>query len=378
MDIYKVIKINNMDINNMDINNIDVNNIVISDYNKKHNIEKIIKSLDFNFMPHIIDNKTNYKHSVILNKINTIIQHLKYNNKTKDNCNLIDINLTIPVDTTKPAELIKERSKTQQYVKKYINIDNKYYHVGILIAGNAGRPGGSLGKMDGSGVGGNWKNTTFRTQEESIVSSWIRAENKTTIRFDPNNLFRNTLGNNAINGDRPWGMLDTGNTISAKTIQEYDYTKELKQGHENKYSFSHAVLNVPFNDNNEQLLGSRVSLFFGFGPNIAFSGRSKYGSGARTKIKKYNSRSQYNLFRNCVKAVYRANLANMIMCGVNVAIMARVSGGIYAKTNSSGSLYTQQTINEEYKTILEEVLDEIYPNGLNKEYKYYFDYVIYP
>jgi len=374
----------------MDINVINVNNIVISDYNKKHNIEKIIKRLDFNFMPHTIyksiNKYENYRHDVKLNDIDTIIQHLKYNKDTNYYYynKLIDINITAPVDTTKPATLIKEINKhnpqeyvkTQEYINKYTLKDGKYYHVGILIAGNAGRPGGSLGKMNGSGVvGKKWEDTTFTTQEESIVSSWIRAENKITARFDPNKLFINTLGKNAINGNRPWGMLNTGKSTLVDTIQGHKYTEELTPRHEKKYSFSHAVLNVPFMDNKENVLNSRVSLFFGFGPNIAFSGRSNYGSGARTKIIYYDYDKHYMLFRNCVKAVYRANLANMIMCGVNVAIMAPISGGIYAKTRSGN---TKRQINSEYKKILEEVLNETYPNGLGKQYKYYFDYVIHP
>tara|TARA_B100000524_G_scaffold346281_1_gene246217 strand:+ start:1944 stop:2315 length:372 start_codon:yes stop_codon:yes gene_type:complete len=49
--------------------------------------------------------------------------------------------------------------------------------VGLLVASNPGRPGGSLGKMDGTGLADNYNND-FSTQEESIIASWFQAEEK--------------------------------------------------------------------------------------------------------------------------------------------------------------------------------------------------------
>ena len=58
---------------------------------------------------------------------------------------------------------------------------------GIVIAGNAGRPAGALGRFpdvaagwDGPSVGlVVTERKTFRTQEEDVVASWIRGELQT-------------------------------------------------------------------------------------------------------------------------------------------------------------------------------------------------------
>ena len=71
------------------------------------------------------------------------------------------------------VKIIKKK-KSQDIAGYYFNRNSKL-KIGVLIAGNAGRPGGSLGKVDGSGLNGNY-NKKFKTQEEDVISSWLQGE----------------------------------------------------------------------------------------------------------------------------------------------------------------------------------------------------------
>jgi len=69
----------------------------------------------------------------------------------------------------------QERGTSQELAATY-QLTGK--RVGVLVAGNAGCPGGAIGKMDGSGLRDSWdhiKRTHYRTQEESIIRDWLAA-----------------------------------------------------------------------------------------------------------------------------------------------------------------------------------------------------------
>lgn len=253
--------------------------------------------------------------------------------------------------------------------------------VGLLVASNPGRPGGSLGKMDGTGLADNYNND-FSTQEESIIASWFQAEEKIfdlkkkkgdKRKFNCCIEFKNTLGVDATSRGRPWGMLNPEST-SVKTIQGKDFTLPFFEKGRSQpqraayYSFAYHLPSKPiFNSNKDSI--KIVDLFFVYGPNVSASG-SPTGSMSRTKIKEYRFQRDYFIFKTGVKNAIRAGLISMANADIKVAILARVSGGIY-----SGNGNTNRRINSDYNDIINDLLLEFNPNT-NRQLGTYFKYVI--
>lgn len=254
----------------------------------------------------------------------------------------------------------------------------RHEKVGLLVASNPGRPGGNLGKMDGTGLADNY-NKNFSTQEESIIASWFQAEerifnlNKNDKRkFNCCREFKNNLGVDVVGG-RPWGML-IPNSTSVKSIQGKDFTLPFfdkgksQPQRANYYNFAYHLPRKPiFNSNKNSI--KIVDLFFVYGPNVAASG-TPTGSMSRTKIKKYRFTRDYIIFREGVKNSLRAGLISMTNANIDVAILARVSGGIY-----SGNGNTNRQINSDYSNIINELLLEFHPNT-NRQLGTHFKYVI--
>ena len=82
----------------------------------------------------------------------------------------------------------------------------------------------------------------------------------------------------------------------------------------------------------------------------------------RTKVRHYNASRDYPVFRECVKTAFRAALIKMIDKNIEVAILPRVSGGIYSDPD------TRYLINSEYPDIINEILDEIVNDKTIREY----------
>jgi hypothetical protein len=109
--------------------------------------------------------------------------------------------------TVTKVEIVYGKKAQEHCLDKY-SIENK---IGVLIAGNAGRPGGGLGKVNGSGINMNF-HKTFNTHEEDVLASWLQGEeilwnyNNWNIPFNANIIFSHNLGNNIPekNHKRPW------------------------------------------------------------------------------------------------------------------------------------------------------------------------------
>jgi len=254
----------------------------------------------------------------------------------------------------------------------------KNLKVGVLVASNPGRPGGSLGKMDGTGLDGDYTRTNFTTQEESVVASWLQAEQnnsaRSRVQFNANDTFRRNLGDLVRNG-RPWGMCTPYNSISVRTIQGRDFTIPFhdsngrpKENQIENYKFAYSLINKPLY-NIYQNKCKNVDLVFVYGPNVAAEG-SEQGSMSRTKVKEYRYDLDYDIFRRSVKQALKSGLIKMALNGVKVAILARVSGGIY-----SGNRRTSNSINSQYEDIIKEILNEQFQGRLIKSY---FDKIILP
>jgi hypothetical protein len=249
---------------------------------------------------------------------------------------------------------------------------------GILIAGNAGLPGGELGKREGwsgkilDGRGTFWSEPRYyTTQEESVVNSWFHA----TQLLDRNvqKVFRHNIGDKGRGPDgRPWGLrytdepLNGNRDISTATLQGHDYTESFSDrepgDHIIKYAFCHHVRNQQIAHYRNYKLCSdpirfETSLYFTFGPNVAAVGRdANLGTMARTLVSDYNHDDPYHyyIFRECVKQSFKTSLEMMNNDGIEVPILCRVSGGIYSGVGTK----THTKINREYEAIINEIIQE--------------------
>ena len=228
--------------------------------------------------------------------------------------------------------------------------------VGVMIAGNAGRPGGALGRIDASGLSQPWetlKKKDYKTQEESVLIDWLKASEKEAkvagAGFEPDAFFKDRLGT-----PQTWGMLDKGTGArGVETIQGFDYTLPLVKANDLRaYDFAPLV-------EDEVLMapdGSSVpvELVFVFGPNVAAEfDKGTYATMKRTKVRDYTFTDNYMAFEKAVKTALRAGMKAMQKAGCQVGVLARVSGGIY-----SGDGRTHKRINLAYRTIVEEIMAE--------------------
>lgn len=306
---------------------------------------------------------------------------------------IYNINYTEQLGGNSTSVIITRGHKAQDIAYNY-----KEYSSGILIAGNAGRPGGFVGMPDGSGLGISQTDLLSKewgTQEEDVVASWLKAEHKMTKKV-MHSIFRNNLGSNVTNNSQyiingiptynmnekgqPWGMLKPKKLDSIKTIQQWNYTDAIriinkgKTGQEKGYNFSYMLPNKSMYNKLENDIFT-TNLVFVFGPNIA-SGRdigngdinevdkykSKYNTSGRTKVQGYEFEKHYDFFEKSVKMAFRAGLQNMAKNNINIAILSAVSGGIYSKIEEK--IETNININKNYENIINDILKEDY-NGKN-------------
>ena len=93
-----------------------------------------------------------------------------------------------------------------------------------------------------------------------------------------------------------------------------------------------------------------VALAFTFGPNVGCS-QTPTGSTTRTRIKGYRHDRDYGFFRAAVKTAVAAALRVLDSASVEVAVVCKVSGGIYA-----GESQTQ--ITADYPALVAELVAE--------------------
>ena len=150
-------------------------------------------------------------------------------------------------------------------------------HIGMMVAANSGRPGGACGlraQLDHAKL-----HPGHRTQEEDIVSSWIRTE----AGDDPaaqDELYRGTI-------DQRWGMRDTLST-GRDTIQGVDYCRTTSPASfADTWLVPRAVMSAKSADDDGTMRFDTerqfpCTLVFTAGPNAGASA-SPWGSMARTR-----------------------------------------------------------------------------------------------
>ncbi len=186
--------------------------------------------------------------------------------------------------------------------------------VGLMVAGNSGRPGGGVGLgleripvVDAREVARGIRGE-IRTQEESVVAEWLHTEARSVRRM--NRLFRGTICG-------AWGQTARGGT---RTIQAVDYTTT-------RFARDYADAWVV---RGARLRGCTATLVFVAGPNASPAGAPSDGYGSMGATANALARVDYAFFRSAVAASVRAGLLAMRDEGVTHALVALVSCGIYA------------------------------------------------
>jgi hypothetical protein len=257
------------------------------------------------------------------------------------------LNLKPPTPTASPRfALAVATPETGDAVTVCAGPKNSGKKVGLMVAGNSGRPAGDIGDDDhvaGKNAPCDTVHEDHETQEESVVSSWMFGEcGSVTSCGEMGALFRRTIA-------ARWGMTraHTKDAADYETIQGVDYTKATPEDYGDAWVVRRAKLLVP-------VTGAKTTatLVFVSGPNVGDGGTP---TGSMQRTRNATMAKDYALFREGVKCAVRAGLDAMILEGVDVALVARVSCGIYA--GKKGSDFRTK-INAEFLDLVNELLEE--------------------
>ena len=234
----------------------------------------------------------------------------------------------------------------------------RYVSNALSPPGNSGRPAGACAtKIE---VVPTKIHPGHRTQEEDMVSNWFVTEGGQDVGLW-NKLFSETIS-------EVWGMVEV-ESEAPDTIQGVDYVNatiaedyadawlvpdvqlspkaiKAKSQQDESGDQSGDEPNVELIFDTEHKFP--CALVFVGGPNAGASNRSE-GSMARTLNKR--SVHDYDFFKDCVKVALREGFDVMIQEGFKVAIVARISCGIYAGVH-------KERINEEFVAIVDSILEE--------------------
>jgi hypothetical protein len=211
--------------------------------------------------------------------------------------------------------------------------------VGIVVAANSGRPGGSIGWGDGSGgVSLEHLHARHKTQEEDIVSNWLltHAFNQCGSMVGEQQLDTTAVAVAFSGICNAWGLSSRSLLGGNTTLQGVDYTKTKSPM---DYADVWTVQNIQLSckcesvrdqhqwfDHSDQFT---ASLYFCAAPNVSQPGQATpFGSVART----FNplAHSDANMFFGGVKCALRAALFAMALDKVQVVLLPLLGGGVYA------------------------------------------------
>ncbi len=264
---------------------------------------------------------------------------------------------TYPGDPAKAEFQMYNGGVTTAGYTLYKDPEFKDSKIGIMVAGNSGRPGGAIGGLKGVIVKS--VHPYHKTQEEDIVSNWLM-----TYAGDLNELFLGTI-------HKKWGMLVPQGSTSVKTIQGIDYKKTTNpERYADAWVVDYAILSKKRqstidSDIIKDLKTIDPAMYFnalGYeldktfpailvwvaGPNAGFKGTPE-GSGARTF--NFHAANNWNFFRESIKWSIRAGLDAMIARSVDIALVAQISSGVYSGPHKS-------KIKKELLLITNEILNE--------------------
>ena len=222
-----------------------------------------------------------------------------------------------------------------RYLHKKLQSEATDTKIGLMIAGNNGRPGGSVGKglesipivdndIVNDGVSG-----ILQTQEESVVSAWLDAV-AGTEHEERSRVFRSTICG-------MWGQVKPGSDM---TIQEVNYMSAEAKA----YNRAWVVRDAHLECGGE----CTATLVFVAGPNAnEDAGRTAGGSTKMTFSRKANE--SYDFFEECVKQSVLAGLIAMREENVTHALVACVSCQLYAGKH-------EEKIKREFRGLVEDLV----------------------
>jgi len=245
--------------------------------------------------------------------------------------------------------------------------------LGIMVAANSGRPGGSVGVP--GGIDASQVHCGHRTQEESLVANFLHST-------APNDAQMQEATFNSMIGGK-WGLPDmsvvvvkpggggggigSGRGIVGRgggrraadrytTLQRYDYVNTTDPS-----AFAHPAHVVekawmsPLSPDGRRFSDDKrfeADLVFVAGPNASDAGGPN-GSMQRTanRLAQSRTREGHQFFREGQRHALRAGLDAMIDKGVDAALVARLSCGIYAGP-------WRDRVDADFEAVLSEVLSE--------------------
>ena len=247
--------------------------------------------------------------------------------------------------------------------------------IGVFVAANSGRPGGAVYAHWGRTVESRLRNVHagHKTQEECVVSAWLVSEagaspNELSIKDSARKaafermdvLFKTHLLDKwgmVFNDDQLWmqqkqQLLGEGAASAAnrsewpeelkqlylRTKQGVDYTNtHVARDYADAWVLDNASLctdlqSSPCSQRRHFEVGNvvPVALVFISGPNAnpKNSGHELSAMGRTTNIRCLEG--DWNFFVDSIRWALRAGLDAAIEAGVNICVLARISGGIYA------------------------------------------------
>jgi hypothetical protein len=232
--------------------------------------------------------------------------------------------------------------------------------VGVLVAANSGRPGGSCGWGSGcGGVSSRQLHARHTTMEEDIVANWLltHAFNSAGGVAAPSAEELDRCANGAFRCiHNAWGLRRESRTGNV-TRQGVDYTRDGVEGVD--YADVWVVPGVRLSrkescecsgqrwfDHSDQF---EASLYFAAAPNAGPIGTSA-GSMARTFNRRASEDEEH--FMDGVRWALRASLCAMAKDGVHVVLLPLLGGGVYGG-RWGGSGYRQRFI-----YLVKQVLEE--------------------
>lgn len=304
----------------------------------------------------------------------------------------IEINKVFTSDAWLPKHTIPGGSTNIAY---NIGQEDPSKKIGILIAGNNGRPGGKCGNIDSRGNGyiePKDIHAYHKTQEEDVVSNWIITEfsNTQDIQWERSNkehtkwcskLYDQTIGNDT----HRWGMkypnmCDPGDKRTFYTKQKYNYrTKSSTEKYGNAWHLSDCVVSQKkarflvqkYFEVSESV---KCSLVFVAGPNAKQQTlryqQPNHENYVATCARTYDQHANenYEYFKECVKHTLAAGLTAMAKNGDKIAVLCHVSGGLYAGPHKE---YTHEILREL-------TINVLYTYKYNDKYLInYFERVVY-